>query len=488
MQIEGVRLAGNVIGGQEVPASSGARRMKTAPATGADLFYVAESDATDIDSAVEAALNAQKIWAGLSVAERKDALLHWARNLRSVFEDIAQLDAVDSGSPLGDGRKGLLRGIEHLEHFAGLGFELTGQTVPATAGNLHYTVREPFGVVGILTPFNHPSFFPIKLAAPALAAGNAVVIKPSEQTPLSASIIATAAVGALPDGLVNVVQGGPEAGQALVAHRKVHRLHLTGGVPTGLAIQRAAAESGIVKHVTLELGGKNPLIVFPDVSAESAASAAVKGMNFTHQGQSCGSTSRLFVHSSMAEEVTALIAEKVAAIKIGLPDDPESEMGSMVSVKHQQRVLAMIEMAKEDGAHLLIGGEAGSGELANGAYVMPTVFTGVRPDMRIAQQEVFGPVLSIIEWDDEDKMIEAANSTDYGLTAAIWTNNLQKALETAAKVESGYVWVNGVVSRYLGVPFGGYKNSGTGLEHSRETMLSYTQEKSISVVLSRGVV
>lgn len=488
MHIEGIRLAGNVIGGREVESASGARRMKTSPATGADLFFVAESDAVDVDSAVETALNAQKVWRGYSVAERKAALLQWASNLRAVFEEIAQLDAADSGSPLGDGRKGLLRGIEHLEHFAGLGFELTGQTVPATAGNLHYTIREPYGVVGILTPFNHPSFFPIKLAAPALVAGNAVILKPSEQTPLSASIIGTAAIGALPDGLVNVVQGGPDVGRALVAHRKVHRLHLTGGVPTGLAIQRAAAESGIVKHVTLELGGKNPLIVYPDVSAESAATAAVKGMNFTHQGQSCGSTSRLFIHSSLAQEVTELIAKKVAEIKVGLPEDSETEMGSMVSVKHQQRVLSMIEMAKEDGANLLIGGVAGSGELANGAYVMPTVFTGVRPDMRIAQQEVFGPVLSIIEWDDEDKMIEAANSTDYGLTAAVWTNNLQKALETAAKVESGYVWINGVVSRYLGVPFGGYKNSGTGLEHSRETMLSYTHEKSVSVVLSRGAV
>lgn len=488
MDIEGVRLSGNVINGREVESLSGARRMKTAPATGADLFYVAESNAADVDSAVNAALAAQKTWRAMSVAERKGALVHWARNLRSVFEDIAELDASDSGSPLGDGRQGLLHGIEHLEHFAGLGFELTGQTIPATPGNLHYTLREPFGVVGILTPFNHPSFFPIKLAAPALAAGNAVVIKPSEQTPLSASLIATAAIGALPDGLVNVVQGGPDVGRALVEHRKVHRLHLTGGVPTGLAIQRTAAESGMVKHVTLELGGKNPLIVFPDVSPESAATAAVKGMNFTHQGQSCGSTSRLFVHASMAEEVAALIAKKVAEIKVGLPEDPESEMGSMVSVKHQQRVLSMIEMAKDDGAELLVGGGAGTGDLANGAYVMPTVFTGVRPDMRIAQQEVFGPVLSIIEWEDEDEMIEAANSTDYGLTAAIWTNNLQKALDTAAKIESGFVWINGVVSRYLGVPFGGFKNSGTGLEHSRETMLSYTQEKSVSVMLSRGLV
>jgi acyl-CoA reductase-like NAD-dependent aldehyde dehydrogenase len=488
MQFEGTQLSGNVIGGREVPAASGARRMKVAPATGQNIFHVADSSAQDVEDAVAAATVAQREWRALSVADRRTALLAWAAKLREAFEDIAYLDAIDSGSPLGDGRKGLLRGIEHLEHFAGLGFELTGQTVPATAGNLHYTIREPFGVVGILTPFNHPSFFPIKLSAPALAAGNAVIIKPSEQTPLSASIIGTTAIGVLPDGLVNVVQGGPEVGKALVGHPKIDRLHLTGGVPTGLAIQQAAAQSGKVKHVTLELGGKNPLIVFPDVSPESAASAAVKGMNFTHQGQSCGSTSRLFVHKSIAAEVIDLIAKKVENIKVGLPDDPSSEMGSMVSEKHQQRVLSMIEMAKDDGATLLTGGTTGDGELAAGAYVMPTVFTGVNANMRIAQQEVFGPVLSVIEWDDENDMIEAANSTEYGLTAAIWTNDLQKALNTAARIESGFVWVNGVVSRYLGMPFGGYKNSGTGLEHARETMLSYTHEKSINVLLSRGTV
>lgn len=487
LNIDGANLTGNVIGGQEVPAIDGGVRMKTAPATGAEIGLLAESTASDVDAAVDAARKAQREWAALSVLDRKAAMLAFASNLRDVMEEIAALDAVDSGSPLGDGIKGLEMGIVHLEHFAGMGYEITGQTIPVTPGNLHYTVREPYGVVGILTPFNHPSFFPIKLAAPALAAGNAVIIKPSEQTPMSATIIGNAARGALPDGLYSVVHGGPSVGEAIVQHRRIDRLHLTGGVPTGLAIQKSAADSGMVKELTLELGGKNPLIVFDDVDPDTAAATAVQGMNFTHQGQSCGSTSRLFVHRSIAEVVTKRVVELVEAIRVGLPEDPDTEMGSMVSERHQQRVLSMIQMGIEDGATLLTGGGAGVGELANGAYVMPTVFGDVEPSMRIARQEIFGPVLSIIVWDDYDEMIEAVNDVEYGLTAAVWTNDLQRALTTASRVESGFVWVNGVERRWLGMPFGGYKNSGVGTEHSTETMLSYTREKSVSVMLGQRV-
>ncbi|TSD58744.1 aldehyde dehydrogenase family protein [Aeromicrobium piscarium] len=469
-----------------MPAARGGRRVKIAPATGVELAVVAESTAEDVDAAVESARKAQRIWAEMSVLERKEGMLAWAHNLRGVAEELVAVDAADSGTPLHDMRKGVMNGITHLEHFAGLGFELVGQTIPATPGNLHYTLREPYGIIGILTPFNGPSFFPIKLSAPALAAGNAVILKPSEQTPLGATIIANAAAGALPDGLVNVVQGGPEAGQAIVVHPRIERLHLTGGVPTGLAIQKAAAESGYVKEISLELGGKNPLIVFPDVDVETVSRAAIKGMNFTHQGQSCGSTSRLFVHRSLAKEVTERVTQLVSEITVALPDDPEAEMGSLVSQRHKTRVLSMIEMAKEEGATLLAGGGEGEGPLADGAYVMPTVFGDVRPSMRIAQEEVFGPVLSIIEWEDEAEMLEAVNSVDYGLTASIFTNDLTKALTTASKVESGYVWINEVVHRWLGVPFGGYKNSGAGVEHAKETMLEYTREKSVSVVMNHG--
>lgn len=486
LTVDGRSITGNVIGGAEVMARGAGYRMKTAPATGADIGLVAESTTEDVEEAVATALRAQKIWAAMSVLERKAGMLAWARNLREKVDELTAIDAADSGTPLHDMRGGVLNGITHLEHFAGLGYELVGQTIPATVGNLHYTVREPYGVVGILTPFNGPSFFPIKLSAPALAAGNAVIIKPSEQTPLGATVIAAAAIGALPDGLVNVIQGDARVGEAIVKHPKIQRLHLTGGVPTGLAIQKAAAESGQIKIISLELGGKNPLIAFPDVDVEKVARAAIKGMNFTHQGQSCGSTSRLFVHESIAGQVTERVAQLVADIKVSLPDDPDAEMGSLVSRRHQRRVMSMIEMAKAEGARLLVGGGQGTGPLAAGAYVMPTVFAGVRPDMRIAREEVFGPVLSIITWQDEDEMIDAVNSVEYGLTASIFTNDITTALRTAGRVESGYVWINEVVHRWLGVPFGGYKNSGTGIEHAKETMLEYTREKSVSVVLTTG--
>jgi acyl-CoA reductase-like NAD-dependent aldehyde dehydrogenase len=487
ISIGGANVVGNVIGGKEVPAINGGTRVKIAPATGEDLATLVESDAADVDAAYAAAAAAQREWAGYSVLERKKCMLAWADNLRDVIGQLAEIDSADGGSPLAHGEKGVANGIEHLEHFAGLGYELTGETIPVTPGNLHMTIREPYGVVGILTPFNGPSFFPIKLSAPALAAGNAVIVKPSEQTPISATLIASTAHGALPDGLFNVVQGGPAVGEALVTHPEIHRLHLTGGVTTGLKIQEAAARSGKVKEISLELGGKNPLIVFPDIDPEEAATVAVRGMNFGHQGQSCGSTSRLFVHQEIAAEVSRRVAQKVGAIKLGLPEDPETEMASLVSRSHQERVLELIEIAKREGADVLTGGKVPEGPLEAGCYVEPTVLGGVTPDMTIARTEVFGPVLSIIEWSDEEEMIEAVNSVDYGLTGAVWSKNIDQALRTVQRVQSGYLWVNGVEKRWLGMPFGGYKNSGTGHEHSRETMMAYTRQKSISIMLNRAM-
>lgn len=475
---------GNHIGGKETPAIAGGVREKIAPATGMPLATVADSTAADMELAVSMARRAQREWARASVLERKAALLAWAARLRGIADQIAVLDARDSGSPISHGRRGLLNGIAHLEHFAGLGYELTGESIPATPGNLHLTIREPYGVVGILTPFNHPSFFPVKLSAPALAAGNAVVVKPSELAPLSATLVAEAATGVLPDGLINVVHGGPQVGQALVQHPDVLRLHLTGGVATGLAIQEAAARSGRVKMVTLELGGKNPLIIFPDIDPVLAAATAVRGMNFDHQGQSCGSTSRVFVHQSIAAEVTERIVDQVARIPLGEPELEDTQMGSLISQAHQQRVLAMVESARKEGAHVATGGQAPGGRFTKGAYVEPTVLTEVKPEMAIARTEVFGPVLSVIEWKDEEEVLDAVNGTEYGLTAAVFCRDIDRALRTALRVESGYVWVNGIERRWLGMPFGGYKNSGIGHEHARETMLSYTRQKSLNVIIN----
>jgi acyl-CoA reductase-like NAD-dependent aldehyde dehydrogenase len=474
----------NFIGGAECASASAEERPIVAPATGEVIGTMAWSGSADVAAAVEAAARAARGWADLGMPERRRRLEAWGAALRAQEADIAMADAIDTGTPIRAMRTGIGKGLDYLHYFAGLWSEVKGETIPATSGNLHFTLREPFGPVGIIIPFNHPAMFALSKAVPALIAGNCVVLKPSELTPISAHLIAKASAGILPAGVFNVVHGGPEVGQAIVASRKLHRVHFTGGVPTGLAVQRGAAESGLVKHVSLELGGKNPLVVFPDVDPSTAAQAAFVGMNYTrNQGQSCGSTSRLFVHADIAKAVVDEICEIVSRVKVGLPQDETSEMGSLVSSAHQQRVLSAIEDGRRDGAQLLVGGTAASGELARGAYVLPTVFAGVAPDMALAQREIFGPVLSVIDWTDAADMLERVNGTDYGLTAAIYTNDLAKAMAMARDVEAGYVWVNGVETRWPGTPFGGYKNSGSGSEHSLEEILSYTRTKTINIVL-----
>jgi acyl-CoA reductase-like NAD-dependent aldehyde dehydrogenase len=474
----------NFIGSDERAAASGETRPIVAPATGEAIGTMPWSGGADVTAAVDKAAGAAREWAALGMPERRRRLEAWGAALRAQQAEIAMADAIDTGTPIRAMRNGIGKGLDYLYYFAGLWSEVKGETIPATGESLHFTMREPFGPVGIIIPFNHPAMFALSKAVPALIAGNSVVLKPSELTPISAYLIAKASVGILPPGVFNVVHGGPEVGQAIVTSRKLQRVHFTGGVPTGLAVQRGAAESGLVKHVSLELGGKNPLIVFPDVDPSVAAQAAFVGMNYTrNQGQSCGSTSRLFVHADIAKAVVDEVCEIVSGVKVGLPQHEATEMGSLVSSAHQQRVLSAIEEGRRDGAQLLVGGTAGSGDLARGAYVMPTVFSGVGSDMSLAQREIFGPVLSVIEWTDAADMLEQVNSTDYGLTAAIYTNDLVRAMTMARDVEAGYVWVNGVETRWPGTPFGGYKNSGSGSEHSLEEILSYTRVKTVNIVL-----
>lgn len=474
----------NLIGGTLTDAKSGRTRPVYAPASGQELGAVVVSAAEDVAAAYAAATSAAPAWRSLGVAGRQAALLAWAAEIRARLDEVARVDAIDSGTPIRTMRAGATKGLEYIEYYANLASELHGETIPATPHGLHYTVREPFGVVAVIIPFNHPAYFAMSKTAPALAAGNTVVLKPAEQTPLSAGIIAEAAQKALPPGVFNVVQGDAAVGQALVSQPGVHRIHFTGGVKTGLAVQAGAAASGWIKHVTLELGGKNPLIVFPDADPQKAAHAAVVGMNFTrNQGQSCGSTSRLFVHRSIADEVVKRACELAAEIRLGMPEREDTQMGSLVSREHQQRVLGYVERGRAEGARLRLGGHAGDGEFAAGAFVVPTIFDQVRPDMTIAREEIFGPVLSVLEWTDEDEMFRLVNDTEYGLTAAIYTNDVSTAIRAAARVESGYVWINGVETRWRGVPFGGYKNSGIGAEHSFAELESYTRTKAVNVVM-----
>ncbi len=480
----GVPTIPMLIGGRLVGAASGETLDSVNPATEELIGRVPAGAKADVDAAVEAALTAQAAWARTEMAERAERLRAVGRRLAARAEELLELEVRDTGNTVGKMRGDVAKGIEVLEYYAGLGLELKGHTVPATQKNLHFTLREPYGVVGRIIPFNHPIMFAVSRIAAPLMAGNAVVIKPPETSSLSAGVLAEVCRDELPPGLVNIVTGlGATAGDALVRHPAVKRIAFIGSVPTGRAIQRAAAEVG-VKHVSLELGGKNPMIVFPDVDREQAASAAVAAMNFAWQGQSCGSCSRLLLHESIYDEVLERVVAKTQSIRLGDPLDPASQMGPMNSRMQLDKVRHYVGSAREDGARLMTGGDRPPGAaFARGYWHQPTVFADVTPAMRIGREEIFGPVLSVFRWRDEAEALRIANGTEYGLTAAIWTNDLKTAMRMARGVRSGYVWINGVSAHYLGTPFGGMSNSGLGREEGIDELLSYTETKTIHVLL-----
>jgi aldehyde dehydrogenase (NAD+)/betaine-aldehyde dehydrogenase len=317
-----------------------------------------------------------------------------------------------------------------------------------------------------------------------LVAGNSVVLKPSEHSPLSTLYFAGLIKDLVPPGVLNVVTGlGQTAGDALVRHPRVKRLAFTGSVPTGLAIQSAAAETA-VKYVTLELGGKNPMIVFPDADVPKALHSAIRGMNFGWQGQSCGSTSRLFLHRSLYDEGLEVLKTAIEALRIGDPRDHASDVGPINSAGQYARDCAYVESAKEQGARLVVGGGRPPGaEFDKGYWLEPTVFADVQPSMRIFREEIFGPVLSVIPWGDQDEVLSMANDSEYGLTAAVWTTSLRTAMTMVRELEAGYVWVNGSGAHFPGTPFGGKKNSGVGTEEGLEDVLSYTENKTVHIVM-----
>jgi len=472
-----------LIGGKLVESRDGRWLESINPADESPLGRVPFGGAGDMNAAVEAAEKAQPSWDALPMSERIGAIQKLAAAIKSQTEDIARIETLDTGNTIGPMRKDVGTAVDRMLFYAGIAYELKGGTFPATANNLHLTLRVPYGVVARIIPFNHPIGFAASRLAPALIAGNAIVIKPSEQSPLSACILAELCAEHLPPGLVNIVTGGRETGEALVRHPRVKRIAFIGSVPSGMAIQRAAAETA-VKHVTLELGGKNPLIVFPDADLDKVADAAVAGMNFSWQGQSCGSTSRLMLHESVHDAVLERVLGRVARIRLGNPIDPETKMGPMNSRVHCEKVMSYIRLGKEEGARLAAGGGKPAGaQFEKGFWIEPTVFTDVNMSMRLAREEIFGPVLSVLRWREESEAIAMANAVEYGLTAAIWTNDLNRAIRMARGVNAGYIWINGVGTHYRGVPYGGTKNSGVGTEEGLDELLSYAEIKSINIVM-----
>ncbi len=472
------------IGGEFVPSESGAWMDTYNPATGEVHGRVPAGTVADVDRAVKAAAEAQREWGARSVWERGALLRKLAQRIRESSDRVLELEAADTGNTIASLGNDITLASGYIDFVAGLGIEIKGESVPATAENIHFTMRQPYGVVGRIVPFNHPFCFAgAHLGAP-LIAGNAVVLKSPDQSPLSATVMAEICDEVLPPGVVNIVSGeGLVVGDAIVRHPQVPRIGFTGSVPTGMAIQRSAAEVAI-KHITLELGGKNPFIAFPDADAEAVAKAAVAGMNFSWSGQSCGSTSRLMLHESLYDEVIGLIEASVNTINLGDPLDVNSGMGPVNSEKHFRHVLGLIESGISEGARVVTGGgPAAVDGFPGGYWVQPTVFADVTMDMTVAREEVFGPVLSILKWSDPEEALAMANQLDLGLTAAIFTNDIKTAMDTARRVESGCVWINGTGRHYMGTGFAGWKNSGLGREECLEEVLSYTLSKSVHIIM-----
>jgi betaine-aldehyde dehydrogenase len=455
------------------------------PSSGASLGPVAVAGSDDVDAAIAAARRGFAEWRAVPPLERARCLRRIAEVVRQNAGELALIDAANCGNPVREMTGDALVAAAQIDFFAGLVTEMKGASIPMGPDVVNFSVREPLGVVTRIIPFNHPFMFAAGKSAAPLAAGNAVVVKPPDQAPLSALRLAELMGDLLPAGVFNVIPGNRETGAALAAHRDVAMVAIIGSVAAGRAVMRAASDT--VKPLLLELGGKNALIAYPDADPAEVAAAMVAGMNFTWCGQSCGSTSRAFVHAAIHDRVLEEAKARIAAFEPGIATDPATTMGAIVSKAQLERVLAYIDAAKREGARLVCGGARPTDpKLASGFFVEPTAFADVTPAMRIAREEIFGPVLSVLSWSDEARMLDEVNAVDYGLTCSIWTNDLSTAHRVAAIVQVGYVWINEVGRHFLGAPFGGVKQSGFGREECLEELLRFTQEKNIHVRLRPG--
>lgn len=455
------------------------------PANGDIIAHIQSATAADVDRAVSAATSGQKVWAAMTAMERSRILRHAVDILRERNDELALLETHDTGKPLSETRTvDIVTGADVLEYYAGLIPMLEGQQIPLRDTSFAYTRREPLGVVAGIGAWNYPIQIALWKSAPALAAGNAMIFKPSEVTSLTALKLAEIYTEAgLPAGVFNVLTGtGKSVGQALTTHPGIAKVSFTGGIASGKTVMANAAGSTL-KEVTMELGGKSPLIIFDDADLDKAADIAMMA-NFFSSGQVCTNGTRVFIPQALQAQFEEKILARVQRIRIGDPTDEQVNFGPLVSFPHRESVLRYIESGKREGARVLVGGEPMTDEkYAQGAFVAPTVFTDCRDDMTIVREEIFGPVMSILTYQNEDEVIRRANESEYGLAAGIVTRDLNRAHRVIHQLEAGICWINTWGESSAEMPVGGYKHSGVGRENGITTLEHYTQIKSVQVEL-----
>ena len=463
--------------------TDGAKNFDTInPATGEVLTQIAEASGDDVDRAVGAARKAFEDrggpWRKLSASERGRLIWLLADLVEKNIDELAEIETLDNGKPIFEARYvDMPMVVDVLRYYAGLATKIHGETVNTAEGAFTYTLREPVGVVGLIVPWNFPLLLASWKLGPALACGNTIVLKPAEQTSLSALRFGELAIEAgIPAGVLNIVTGGPDTGKAIVRHAGIDKISFTGSTLVGKEIMRGAADS--LKRITLELGGKSPNIVFADSDIDNAVKGAITGI-FYGKGEVCNAGSRLFVESKAQGEFMEKLLVRVKKMQPADPLDPKTRMGAIVSQEQLQTVLGYIDTGKNEGAKLLAGGNRVSVDEGKGFFIEPTIFGGVSNDMRIAQEEIFGPVLATLTFDSMDQVIDLANRNPYGLAAAVWTRDVKKAHTVSRQLKAGTVWINTYGLMDAALPFGGYKSSGFGRELGQHAIEHYTELKTV---------